>query len=168
VTRQILDKLRDTVDRGDSWRPHDDPEHPNPLAGVALEWSSGRTKDGTRECDILVVRDDEDKVWSVWTWHAALRAQIVGDKDNAVPVERRPVQAGDFLAIRWIGKFPRQDGDGETHRYRTAIERPAVGEGSKLATDDGAFLDSLERYGQALVENPEPLAPAAANDDIPF
>lgn len=122
MSNPILEQLRDDVERGDAWTPHSDPSQPNPLVGEALGWSEGKTKDGTRGCAVLEVLAD-GKVWSLWTWHAALRAQLTGSKDSLVPVEERPVQMGTFVAVRYLGKFPRQDGDGETHRYRTALSK---------------------------------------------
>lgn len=137
MSSNILEQLRDEVERGDSWVPNDNPEHPNPLVGEAVEWNTGTTKDKTRECEVLVVKEVDGKTWSVWTWHAGLRAQLTGDKDIFLPVERRPVQAGYFVAIRYIGKFPRDDGDGEVHRYKTAIGRPdGTSASAEAATDD--------------------------------
>ncbi len=134
----ILDQLRDEVERGDSWVPYSDPTHPNPLVGTVVAWDTGSSKDGTK-CEICTVRDTDDKVWSVWTWHSYLRIQLLGDKDNVVPVEERPAQAGCFVAIRHLGKFPRQDGDGEVHRYRTAISPATSDSEASSNVDDIPF-----------------------------
>lgn len=125
MSNAILDKLRDEVEGGDPWMPHSDSSHPNPLVGELVAWTEGTTKDGTRACAVAqVLEEGTGKLWSVWTWHASLRAQLTGDKDNPVPEPDRPLQPGCFVAIRWTGKRPRQDGDGEAHGYRTAVSRP--------------------------------------------
>lgn len=144
MANHILDALRDEVERGDSWVPHDNPAHPNPLVGEAVEWNTGSSKDKTRDCEILVVKDVDDKFWSVWTWHAGLRAQLTGDKDAFVPIEMRPVQAGYFVAVRYIGRFPRENGDGDVHRYKTAIGKPNGTSASIEATSDDAPMKEVE------------------------
>lgn len=135
---EILDRLRDEVERGDSWMPSEHDDHPNPLTGEVVGWDTGKSKDGTQECEILLVRDTRGKTWAVWTWHTYLRIQLIGDKGGVHPVEERPAQPGNFIAIRWVGKGPRQDGDGEVHRYKTAIEATDTepGERPAFVSDD--------------------------------
>lgn len=133
---EILDRLRDEVERGDSWMPSEHPEHPNPLAGEVVAWDTGKSKDGTQECEICLVRDADGKTWSVWTWHTYLKIQLIGDKEGRSAREERPAQAGCFIAIRWTGKGQRQDGDGEVHRYKTAISAETAKEGA----DDDADI----------------------------
>jgi hypothetical protein len=145
MSATILDRLRDEVEGGDPWLPHTEPEHPNPLVGEFVAWTEGTTKDGTKACAVAqVLEQGTGKLWSVWTWHAALRAQLTGNKDKPVPVEQRPARPGCFVAIRWTGKRVRQDGDGETHGYRTAISEP-----DQAAIDTEPDDDDPTRQGES-------------------
>jgi hypothetical protein len=130
-----FDALRARVEYPASWRP----ESGDTLLGEAVGWSDYEKTDPiskeTKTCRILTVRDESGLEHGVWLWHSVLRQEL----------ER--VNPGDLVAISYVGKRPRQSGDGAYHHYRVAVE---AGEGD----------------GEA---GSTPVEPTAAQDgDIPF
>jgi hypothetical protein len=121
-----LDRLRAQVEYAPSWRP----EPGDTIVGTAIAWSTYEKQDPAsgekKQCPILAVRDQAGAEHAIWCWHAVLRHELV-DK----------VEPGDLVAISYVGKRPRQSGDGSYHCYRVAVAQ-ARGETPEHADhDDG-------------------------------
>jgi hypothetical protein len=97
------------------------PEPGQTLVGEAVGRETVQ-REGQPDCDVYTIRDQSGKEWAVWTWHTVLKNELVGK-----------VQAGDFVAIHYRGKRPRQDGGGEYAAYRVAIDKS---ERQPPSTDD--------------------------------
>jgi hypothetical protein len=94
------------------------PEPGDTLVGESGGWSTFEKTDPEsgekKTCEILTVRDRDGVEHAVWCWHSILKADLVGK-----------VARGDMVAISYVGKKPRQSGDGAYHHYRVAVEKSA-------------------------------------------
>jgi hypothetical protein len=106
-SNNTAERLRAQVEYPEAWMP----EPGQTLIGEALAWETVE-RDEQPSCEVLTLRDQDGKNWSVWTWHTVLKNELVGK-----------VEPGNFLAIHCRGKRPRQDGGGEYAAYRVAINK---------------------------------------------
>lgn len=65
---------------------------------------------------VILATHPEGELRSVWGVHSVLADEL----------DRQEVAAGDRLAVRYLGKTPTQDGTGEYHAYKLALQRAAA------------------------------------------
>jgi hypothetical protein len=116
------ERLRAQVEFPEAWKPHED--SPATLVGEVVTETEIPYKDqkGTdNTCPAFVVRDSDAKEWTVATFHAVLRNELLEHE------ERGRLQPRDWVAIHYRGQRTSEMGT-EYHSYRVAVERPAPGD----------------------------------------
>jgi len=137
-----FDEAEAEVDRGQQWRPRDNPDQPNPLTVLAEEWVTVTTDFG--EAELLIGRDREGARWSILTGPMQLQKVLVQGIVEEYDTEKNEfvvaatlgkVVPGEVVSIKDLGT---REG-GKYGSYRNfAISRKAARPEPDAPTDDHA------------------------------
>ncbi len=109
-------RLAAQVEYPESWKPGKDAAQPRTLVGDVVRWDRAQVDDYVevgkkKDVDVLVLRDQDNKEWGIWTLQTVLRNELVGK-----------AEPGDFVAVHYIGEGTTQEGRPVT-RYRVALDK---------------------------------------------
>ncbi len=122
---QVLAKRgTENVEFGESWRPRDNPDHPNPLLGTISGYHVAKA--GGEDTPVCDLTDPDGKAWGVWLFGKDGGYGTDPDSGWFRRFRDENPQVGERVCLHDAGKAELKARDGTFNDYRLTVDRPAL------------------------------------------